>query len=115
MSKRYFQEKVSFVNFLASTLVNKLKQNRMIIVGLEEENSPTLDRDRKVDNTIYRSAQINSLVRKLYYDRNDPFNLKVLAKLQKQVPEELSLLINERSFAEEESESSKFTEDDIPF
>ena len=93
MSKRHFQEEVSFVNFLASILVNQLKQNQKIANGIEIENSWAIDPDRKVDNSIYRSAQIQSLVRELYYDSNDPFNLKVLASLQKLVPEQLRLLI----------------------
>ena len=113
MSKRNFQEKVSFVNFLASTLVNQLKQNQKIINGLEEDHL-AVDPDRKVDNTIYRSAQIQSLVRELYYDVNDPFNLKVLASLQKLVPEQLRLIVKGETFAEKhtlpdrEQETSTF-------
>jgi hypothetical protein len=113
MTKQYFQKKVSFVNFLVSVLVKKLKHNRKIVYALEVEKSLTKDSDSEVDNTIYRSAQIQSLVRTLYYDRNDPFNLKVLAALQKLVPEELRLLIEEGPAKEH---SSTFIDhDDIPF
>ena len=125
MSNRHFQEEVSFVNFLASILVNQLKQNQKIANGIEID-SWAIDPDRKVDNSIYRSAQIQSLVRELYYDSNDPFNLKVLASLQKLVPEQLRLLIkgetldedNTSSHIEEEAstfleeESSTFLEDE---
>ena len=102
MSKRHFQEEVSFVNFLASILVNQLKQNQKIANGIQID-SWAIDPDRKVDNTIYRSAQIQSLVRELYYDSNDPFNLKVLASLQKLVPEQLRLLIKGETLVEEHS------------
>ena len=118
MSKRHFQEEVSFVNFLASILVNQLKQNQKIANGIEEENSWAIDPDRKVDNSIYRSAQIQSLVRELYYDSNDPFNLKVLASLQKQVPEQLRLLIKGETLDEDntsshiEEEASTFLEEE---
>ena len=112
MSKQYLQEEVSFINFLVSFLVNKLKQNKKIIYALEEEKSLTKDSDREIDNAIYQSAQVQSIVRALYYDRNDPFNLKILAALQKLVPEELHLLIEERSA----KYSSTFIDsDDIPF
>ena len=115
MSKRHFQEEVSFVNFLASILVNQLKQNKHIVYDIEEDSSLTIDPDRKVDNTIYRSAQIQSLVRALYYDSNDPFNLKVLASLQKLVPEELRLLIKGETLvgaAKYEDHSSTFIEEE---
>ena len=100
MSKRHFQEEVSFVNFLASILVNQLKQNQKIANGIEID-SWAIDPDRKVDNSIYRSAQIQSLVRELYYDSNDPFNLKVLASLQKLVPEQLHQLLEGEALVEE--------------
>ena len=128
MSKRHFQEEVSFVNFLASILVNQLKQNKHIVYDIEEDSSLTIDPDRKVDNTIYRSAQIQSLVRELYYDSNDPFNLKVLASLQKLVPEQLRLLIEGEALVEEHSSTfieeehlrapyidDGINDDDIPF
>ena len=109
MSKRHFQEEVSFVNFLASILVNQLKQNQKIANGIEID-SWAIDPDRKVDNSIYRSAQIQSLVRELYYDSNDPFNLKVLASLQKQVPEQLHQLLEGEALVEEHS--STFIEEE---
>ena len=117
MSKRHFQEEVSFVNFLASILVNQLKQNQKIANGIEID-SWAIDPDRKVDNSIYRSAQIQSLVRELYYDSNDPFNLKVLASLQKLVPEQLRLLIKGETLGEDntsshiEEEASTFLEEE---
>ena len=117
MSKRNLQGEVSFVDFLASILVNQLKQNQKIANGIEID-SWVIHPDRKVDNSIYRSAQIQSLVRELYYDSNDPFNLKVLASLQKLVPEQLRLLIKGEALGEDntpshiEEEASTFLEDE---
>ena len=118
VSKRHLQEVVSFVDFLASILVNQLKQNQKIANGIKIDSWP-IDPDRKVDNSIYRSAQIQSLVRELYYDSNDPFNLKVLASLQKLVPEQLHQLLEGEALVEEqfiftfiEEEASTFLEEE---